>query len=603
MPTITKTISSTQRQGSYGGTRYHGKYNFGATGLDLETMNVDSATLALDATASGKSGARRLWLRHGTGTSEENLLVNNLGEDFYVNRDITNILQLSTEQEQTLEALKTGSFSMYVSSKDDDHYYTDSTGNKYSSHYTKFSKATLTINWSYKNGTLNLSETNVNIGEEGDSITATISNYISDYYYKIKVIIGDYTKEYELGNKSSETLEFSDQTYIDWINDKNHYLFKNAKSLTGAIVLTTYSDSDYSNKLGDDSSIPVSFWAKNLIPPTIIQKDEKITYNNIEPYSSITTFSIPGKSSIFANFSETTSQGATIVKRTITTNFSSNNSFSSNEQAVCKPDLSVGKGDSYYITITITDSRGDIASTTFEKLNIQPYNPPTIKIIPTRQLIGGKQQLKVEYSIDLFEGAGLDSVSLSLKDSSNNTIIESTDITPSPYITQIDGGISELEHFISITVKDTFGGEKTEQATLPSESFYLHFGTFMDEEGEGISLGIGGAAPTIKNLVRCYWDLELKSPLKIEQGGTGIGLTASPSMLVNLGSTSKDQVFKAEPRPGVEGKLGIANGGTGADNASLALQNLGITSGTDDLIDGVSPLTTGTYYFVYEEGE
>ena len=58
--------------------------------------------------------------------------------------------------------------------------------------------------------------------------------------------------------------------------------------------------------------------------------------------------------------------------------------------------------------------------------------------------------------------------------------------------------------------------------------------------------------------------LDDNQKLSIQYGGTG--LTSSPSMLINLGSTSSDTVLKASPRPGVTGTLPVANGGTG--NAS-----------------------------------
>ena len=63
--------------------------------------------------------------------------------------------------------------------------------------------------------------------------------------------------------------------------------------------------------------------------------------------------------------------------------------------------------------------------------------------------------------------------------------------------------------------------------------------------------------------------------LAIARGGTG--LTASPSMLVNLGSDDAANVFTASPRPGVTGTLPIANGGTGATSAAAARTALGIT--------------------------
>lgn len=64
--------------------------------------------------------------------------------------------------------------------------------------------------------------------------------------------------------------------------------------------------------------------------------------------------------------------------------------------------------------------------------------------------------------------------------------------------------------------------------------------------------------------------------LPITRGGTG--LTSTPSMLINLASTTATNVFAANPRPGVTGTLPIANGGTGATSAAAARTALGITA-------------------------
>ena len=63
--------------------------------------------------------------------------------------------------------------------------------------------------------------------------------------------------------------------------------------------------------------------------------------------------------------------------------------------------------------------------------------------------------------------------------------------------------------------------------------------------------------------------------LPVARGGTGV--TASPSLLVNLASTSAAGVFTASPRPGVTGTLPLANGGTGATSASAARTSLGVS--------------------------
>lgn len=72
--------------------------------------------------------------------------------------------------------------------------------------------------------------------------------------------------------------------------------------------------------------------------------------------------------------------------------------------------------------------------------------------------------------------------------------------------------------------------------------------------------------------------------LAVGRGGTGI--TANPSMLINLSSTSTANVFAASPRPGITGTLDISHGGTGAtarggSNSSTGLLNkIGLMSGT-----------------------
>jgi len=60
--------------------------------------------------------------------------------------------------------------------------------------------------------------------------------------------------------------------------------------------------------------------------------------------------------------------------------------------------------------------------------------------------------------------------------------------------------------------------------------------------------------------------------LVISRGGTG--LTASPSMLTNLASTTAANILVASPRPGVTGTLPLANGGTGKTTSPLALYAL-----------------------------
>lgn len=63
------------------------------------------------------------------------------------------------------------------------------------------------------------------------------------------------------------------------------------------------------------------------------------------------------------------------------------------------------------------------------------------------------------------------------------------------------------------------------------------------------------------------WDI-------VSIAGGGTGLTSSPSMLTDLGSTSAANVFQASPRPGVTGTLPVSNGGTGATSVATAVRAL-----------------------------
>ena len=62
--------------------------------------------------------------------------------------------------------------------------------------------------------------------------------------------------------------------------------------------------------------------------------------------------------------------------------------------------------------------------------------------------------------------------------------------------------------------------------------------------------------------------------LPVARGGTG--LSASPSMLADLGSTTAADVMAASPRPGVTGTLPVDHGGTGATTAAGARAELSV---------------------------
>ena len=95
-------------------------------------------------------------------------------------------------------------------------------------------------------------------------------------------------------------------------------------------------------------------------------------------------------------------------------------------------------------------------------------------------------------------------------------------------------------------------------------------------------------------------NIPISGTLAIANGGTG--LTSSPSLLVNLGSTSAANVMAASPRPGVTGTLPVGNGGIGATTLDPAVGTVGarnIYAGTGGMTAGSTALTTGRIYLQY----
>lgn len=84
--------------------------------------------------------------------------------------------------------------------------------------------------------------------------------------------------------------------------------------------------------------------------------------------------------------------------------------------------------------------------------------------------------------------------------------------------------------------------------------------------------------------------------LPVGQGGTGI--TANPSMLVNLGSTLAASVFASTPRPGVTGVLTVASGGTGLDAHTINAVLVG--NGANDIKNIASK--SGAFYAITANG-
>lgn len=84
--------------------------------------------------------------------------------------------------------------------------------------------------------------------------------------------------------------------------------------------------------------------------------------------------------------------------------------------------------------------------------------------------------------------------------------------------------------------------------------------------------------------------------LGVARGGTGV--TANPSMLVNLSSTTATGVFTASPRPGITGTLSVSHGGTGGTTVASARTNIGAIN---IIVDTAEPDSQNTGDFWFKE--
>ena len=115
----------------------------------------------------------------------------------------------------------------------------------------------------------------------------------------------------------------------------------------------------------------------------------------------------------------------------------------------------------------------------------------------------------------------------------------------------------------SITNNTTAGSSVTASTNLITANTLANWNGAYDGSGNSRITKLGTISKGVWN----------GTTIAIAYGGTG--LTSNPSMLVNLSSTSADNVLKASPRPGVTGTLPVANGGTGATTFSTGQALIG----------------------------
>ena len=187
-----------------------------------------------------------------------------------------------------------------------------------------------------------------------------------------------------------------------------------------------------------------------------------------------------------------------------------------------------------------------------------------------------------------------------------NKMIIGTGDTSSTTITASSSTVAGSE---TVVKRDTSGNfsagtitaNLTGTATKASGTSSSHYGSvYVDNNGNfnvATASGTGGALYCAGNAIQ---GVREEAPqfgtLPIMAGGTG--LATSPSILVNLASTSATNVLQSTPRPGVTGTLPVSRGGTGATTFTSNAVLLGNGTGAIKVATNVG----GAQQAIYVEG-
>lgn len=293
----------------------------------------------------------------------------------------------------------------------------------------------------------------------------------------------------------------------------------------------------------------------------------------------------------------------------------------------------------YTPTVTVEDSRGQIATYTLPQITVNPYNVPSVSFDVYRtNNIGIKNdeghyaliQSTISYTdaiatltkpsiqIDGVDLSSLANASVAWYKTWSNTngvsnvISNWTTLVPQNHTVTIYGLIDwkynttgnfaeDTSYQITLIANDSLNGHSTPITQTMSTAFYT-----IDFQSGGKEIAFG--APANDNLTshpnglfKCAMDaqfggnaefngnLTLSTPLSIANGGTGATTHTSNAVLTGNGTSAVKNVasangaFYATSANGAPrfGTLPVAQGGTGATTAAAARSNLGITKLTN----------------------
>lgn len=369
-------------------------------------------------------------------------------------------------------------------------------------------------------------------------ITAKYTPKANTFYHKRIVYVnvdGTLTHIHtkELGKaattQQTHTLQF-DNNELSLIYSK----VTKTPTATIRVTLQTYSDSNYSNKVGGDQFKEIKLNLPNSISPTV--ELELTAVNNT--YSWLGSNYVAGLSGIKATMTATEADKyAKIVSTAIGYNGVTYNGGDATTFTVNIPPLS--KPGEIYLTATAMDSRNRFIAAT-RKITVLPYSAPVITSVKiergtydngwTADDNGGALEVRISTTLALADVGNTYDVTFKVDGSTKSPsygethqLISGADCVV--YFTGIDGDAS---HTLTVTATDRTNNKGTVKLTIPTRHITMEF----NKSGKGIAFG----KTSEEDAFECAWDADFKKNVNID--GTLTINNTEPDMIVEQGTSA-----------------------------------------------------------------
>lgn len=478
-------VSGEARSGYYNGTPYSGSMIFSVASLgDMSNVNINNVTLKLTIGSLGGAYTKDIIVTH----SGRSVTVGTYSKAGCRSTTVT----LSWSSGTAFNSLKTyfegltgGKAYLGVISHGSSR---GSGGQAYDYDYLNITKAELTLTYGQKK-----SDGSISAAQTGSAATLKITSYNSSYTHKLT---------WTLGSNSATTTAAAGATSASYTIP--HSWLPSATSGTASVTLETLSGSTSlgSNTYSFTVSVPTS------VVPSIG------TFTATPSYSSAVSSTAQGWGLYIQGLTKATvamgsvsaGSGASISSYSIT----SSPNYGSGTTSSLTSGWLTGTGNVVF-TAKVTDSRGRTASKTVT-VNVQAYAPPKITAASvarctstgtTAETDGTYAKFTVTYSCSSIVSGSTQKNNITATGTVHQCVLNGvtkSDIASGTQFIMGGGNLNtDTAYTATITLKDLVGGQTVYTLTVPSAAYIMHI-----RKG-GKSMGIGKAAPNTNNKLDIGW--------------------------------------------------------------------------------------------------